>query len=36
MTFTIWHIVGACVIVAIVAALLAALRTRRKDIKKVA
>ena len=34
--FTIWHIVGACVVVAIVAALLAALRTRRKDIKKVA
>ena len=36
MTFTIWHIVGACVIVAIVAAVIATIRTRRKDIKKVA
>ena len=36
MTFTIWHIIGACVIVAIIAALIATIRTRRKDIKKVA
>ena len=36
MTFTIWHIVGACVIVAVIAALIATIRTRRKDIKKVA
>ena len=36
MTFTIWHIVGACVIVAIIAAVIATLRTRHKDIKKVA
>ena len=36
MTFTIWHIVGACVFVAIIAALIATIRTRRKDIKKVA
>ena len=36
MTFTIWHIVGACVIVAITAAVIATIRTRRKDIKKVA
>ena len=36
MTFTIWHIVGACVIVAIIAAVIATIRTRRKDIKKVA
>ena len=36
MTFTIWHIVGACVIVAIIAAVIATLRTRQKDIKKVA
>ena len=36
MTFTIWHIIGACVIVAIVVAVIATLRTRRKDIKKVA
>ena len=36
MTFTIWHIVGACVIVAIIVAVIATLRTRRKDIKKVA
>ena len=36
MTFTIWHIIGACVIVAVVAAVIATLRTRRKDIKKVA
>jgi len=36
MTFTVWHIVGACAIVAIMAALTATLRTRHKDIKKVA
>ena len=36
MTFTVWHIVGASTIVAIVAAVVASFRTRRKDIKKVA
>ena len=36
MTFTIWHIVGACVIVAIIVAMIATIRTRQKDIKKVA
>ncbi|MBQ9597735.1 MAG: hypothetical protein IJR34_05750, partial [Bacteroidales bacterium] len=36
MTFTLWHIVGACIIAAIVAAVIAILRTRQKDIKKVA
>ena len=36
MTFTVWHIVGACVIVAVVAAVIASIRTRQKDIKKVA
>ena len=36
MTFTVWHIVGACIIVAIVVAVIATLRTRYKDIKKVA
>lgn len=36
MTFTIWHIIGACGIVAIIAAVIATIRTRRKDIKKVA
>ena len=36
MTFTIWHIVGACVIVAIIVAVFATFRTRQKDIKKVA
>ena len=36
MTFTIWHIVGACVIVAVIAAVIAKIRTRQKDIKKVA
>ena len=35
MTFTIWHIIGACAIVAIIAALIATIQTRRKDIKKV-
>ncbi|MBQ9652900.1 MAG: HAMP domain-containing histidine kinase [Bacteroidales bacterium] len=36
MTFTVWHIIGACVIVAIFVAVIATLRTRHKDIKKVA
>ena len=36
MTFTVWHILGACVIVAIVVAVITLLRTRHKDIKKVA
>ena len=36
MTFTIWHIIGACGIVAIIAAVIATIRTRRKDIKNVA
>ena len=36
MTFSVWHMVGACIIVAIVVAVIATLRTRQKDIKKVA
>jgi len=36
MTFTVWHIVGVSAIVAIIAALAATIKTRRKDIKKVA
>ena len=36
MTFTVWHIVGTCIIVAIVVAVISVLRTRQKDIKKVA
>ena len=36
MTFTVWHIIGACAIVAIIAAVIATIRTRHKDIKKVA
>ena len=36
MTFTLWHILGLCIIVAIIAAVIATLRTRQKDIKKVA
>ena len=36
MTFTVWHIVGACAVVAVVVAVLASIRTRHKDIKKVA
>ena len=36
MTFTVWHIVGASAIVAIIAAVIASIRTRQKDIKKVA
>lgn len=36
MTFTLWHIIGVAVIVAIVVAVIATLRTRHKDIRKVA
>lgn len=36
MTFTVWHIIGACSTVAIIATVIATIRTRRKDIKKVA
>ena len=36
MTFTVWHIVGVAAIVAIIAAVIAAVHVRRKDIKKVA
>ena len=36
MTFTVWHIIGACAIVAIIVAVIATIRTRRKDIRKVA
>ena len=36
MTFTVWHILGACIIVAIVVAVISILKTRQKDIKKVA
>ena len=36
MTFTVWHIIGAAALAAIVAAILAAVRTRRRDIRKVA
>ena len=36
MTFTVWHIIEACVIVAMIATVIATIRTRRKDIKKVA
>ncbi len=36
MTFTLWHIIGACVIVAVVVAVIAVYRTRQKDIRKVA
>lgn len=36
MTFTIWHILGASGIVAILAAVIATIRTRHQDIKKVA
>jgi len=36
MTFTVWHIVGASAIVAIIVAVVVSIRTRRKDIKKVA
>ena len=36
MTFALWHIIGIAVIVAIVVAVMATIRTRQKDIKKVA
>ena len=36
MTFTLWHILAACIIVAVIAAVVATVRTRRKDIRKVA
>ena len=36
MTFTLWHIIGVAVIVAIVVAVIATIRTRQKDIMKVA
>jgi signal transduction histidine kinase len=36
MTFTVWQILGACVLVSIVVAVITWLRTRHKDIKKVA
>ena len=36
MTFTVWHIIGAAALAAMVAAILAAVRTRRRDIRKVA
>ena len=36
MTFTVWHIIGVAVIVASVVAVIATIRTRQKDIKKVA
>ena len=36
MTFTVWHIVGASATVAIIAAVIATIRSRQKDIKKVA
>ena len=35
MMFTVWHIIGACVIVAIAAAVISSIRTRHRDIKKV-
>ena len=36
MTFTLWHIMGVAIIVAVVVAVIATVRTRRKDIRKVA
>ena len=36
MTFTVWHIVVASAIIAVITAVIVTLRTRRKDIKKVA
>lgn len=36
MTFTVWHIIGACSTVAMIATVIATIQTRRKDIKKVA
>ena len=34
MTFTVWHIIGVAVIVAIVVAVIATIRVRQKDIRK--
>lgn len=36
MTCTVWHIIGACTTVAMIATVITTIRTRRKDIKKVA
>ena len=36
MTFTVWNIIGVAVIVAILVAVIATIRTRQRDIKKVA
>lgn len=36
MTFTLWHIIGAAAIVALIVAVAASVRTRQKDIRKVA
>ena len=36
MTITVWHIIGVAVIVAIVVAVIATIRVRQKDIRKVA
>ena len=36
MTITLWHIIGGAVAVAVVAAVIATIHTRRKDIRKVA
>ena len=36
MTFTVWQIIGIAVIVAIIVAVIATIRTRQRDIKKVA
>jgi len=36
MTFSFWHIVAACIIVSVIVAVIFTLRTRRKDIRKVA
>ena len=36
MTFTVWHIAGAVLLSAAIAATVAAIRTRRRDIRKVA
>jgi len=36
VSFTLWHILAACIFVAVIAAVVATVRTRRKDIRKVA
>ena len=36
MTFSLWHIIGVAATVAVIVAVIATIRTRRKDIKKVA